>query len=458
MMAAVLWGTLGHAVDVADEQIATAEQVTLDIVSGIGRIALLNEDYDRIQGYIETLPENPGIVKAMLSDDRNIIVASNSLPDLGEYLPQLENSRTLHWRVDKIHNISGDLGILAVQFSDEARQKVFEAALRRGISIAAIGMTVIAIVGTGIGFLLTSRLARLTAAAEQVSQGNYNIRTDLTGRDEIAQLGATFDSMTKTIATEREALASANQELETRVKERTQALEKTNQEHKSFAYAISHDLRAPLRGLSGFSQALTEDYGQQLDETAKDYLNRINVGASRMNDLIEGLLKLSRINQADIHNDFFNLSSLCNDLATDLRAQETERDVDINITPDMIVQGDKHLLRDVMSNLIGNAWKFTARETHAKIRVGMKEIDDNTTVYFVQDNGAGFNPDNVDKLFIPFQRLHNDNEFPGTGIGLSTVQRIIHRHDGAVWATGCIDQGTTFYFTLHGQRPGEFPS
>lgn len=455
MMAAVLWGTLGHAVDSAEKQIEAAEQVTLDIVSGIGRVALLTEDYDRIQGYIEALPANPGIIKAMLSDDRNIIVASSNLNDLGEYLPLLKDTETEHWKVDDIRNISGDLGILAVQFSDHARRASYDAAMQRGIAIAIAGMLLIAVIGIGIGFLLTARLARLSAAAEQVSKGNYDIRTNLRGRDEITQLGAAFDRMTATIASERQALANANLELETRVRERTQALETANEEYKSFAYAVSHDLRAPLRALAGFSQAIDEDYADQLDDTAKDYLQRINTSALKMNELIEGLLKLSRISRADINNDPFDLSHLCDEIISELQEQNPERTIEVTIQPGMTARGDKHLLRDVMANLIGNAWKFTVQADKPAIEVGARRVNGDSPVYFVRDNGAGFDADQNDKLFVPFQRLHNKNEFPGSGIGLSTVRKIILRHQGAVWAEGKAGGGATFYFTLHGPRPGD---
>ncbi len=452
MMAAVLWGTLGYAVNAAHEQIDAAEKVTLDIVSGIGHVALLNEDYDRIQGYIEALPKNPGITKAMLSDDRNIIVASSNLADLGEYMPKLKDGEALHWRTENIRNVSGDQGLLAVQFSEEARIKNYDDAMQRGISIAAAGMSLIAIVGIGIGVLLTSRLQRLSQVAEQVSQGNYKIRADLNGRDEMAHVGAAFDTMTETIASERQALAAANTELEARVKDRTLALEQSNQEHKAFTHAISHDLRAPLRTLCGFSQALNEDYAGQLDETAKQYLQRISSGALRMSELIDGLLKLSRINQADIDDEPVDFSNLCNELVDELREQYPERDISIDIQPGVTARGDKHLLRDAMVNLIGNAWKFTARTPQAEIAIGTQVKNDNTT-FFIRDNGAGFDPEMADNLFTPFQRLHSNDDFPGTGIGLSTVQRIIHRHDGTLWATADTGKGATFYFTLHSQPP-----
>ena len=435
MMSVVLWKTLSHAVASSEQQIKATEQAALDIVSNIGRVALLNEDFDRIQGYIEALTNNPNILQAMLVDERDIIVASSAFADLGEKLPALHSSGTSHWGTIDLENPSGRLGLLAVEFSDEARLATYREALRRGIAIAAVGMTLIAVFGVGFGYLLTLRLARLVHAAEQVSAGNYNVRTGLRGHDEIARVGTAFDNMTQVIAADRRALADANRELDARVRARTRELEETNREHKAFAYAISHDLRAPLRTLSGFSQALSEDYAEQLDDTARDYLVRINNGARTMGELIEGLLKLSRINQVEIADESLNLSALCDELIDELREQDPQRSVAVEIQAGVYANGDPHLLRDALANLLGNAWKFTARVPGAQIRFGAEQ-QAGTTVYYVQDNGAGFEQSYADQLFVPFQRLHHVSDFPGAGIGLSTVQRIVQRHAGAVWASG----------------------
>lgn len=454
MMTAVLWKTLSHAVNSSEHQIKATEQAALDIVSNIGRVALLNEDFDRIQGYIEALTKNPNILRALLVDDRNIIVASNAFTDLGEKLPALSNSGASHWGTIELDNPSGRLGLLAVQFSDKMRLATYREALHRGIAIAAVGMALIAVFGIGFGHLLTIRLARLVHAAEQVSAGNYAVRTDLPGHDEIALVGNAFDNMTRVIAAERQELAAANRELDERVRARTRELEELNREHKAFAYAVSHDLRAPLRTLSGFSEALYDDYGEQLDDTARDYLARIRNGARTMGDLIEGLLTLSRIGQVKINSESLNLSALCDELIDELRQQDPQRAVAVQIQPAIFANGDRHLLRDALANLLSNAWKFTARAPQAQIRFGTKQHD-GTTVYYVQDNGVGFQQAYADKLFVPFQRLHHARDFPGTGIGLSTVCRIIERHDGAVWASSREGHGATFFFTLNQPRPSD---
>lgn len=447
MMTVVLWDTLGHSLENAEKQIGAAEQVTLGIVSDISRVALLNEDYDRVQGYIESLPDNPGILRARLVDDRGIVVASSSLSELGERVPEPVDGGATHWRTSRIENAAGPLGALSVQFSRQAQLDSFQEIRNRGIAIAAVGMGLIAIFGLGFGYLLTYRLQKVVQAANQVAQGDYSVRTRLRESDEVGQVGTAFDTMAEVIAEERRRLARANSSLEQRVLERTRELEDANREYESFAYAISHDLRAPLRSVNGFAQILADDYGEQLDRQARDYLDRIRNSALKMAELIDDLLTLSRVNRAEISRVSFDISHVCNEVVKELRAEDPSRKVDVQVRPAMMVQGDPHLIRDALANLVGNAWKFTARTPDARIRFHCRE-ENGETVYLVEDNGAGFDMEYVDKLFIPFQRLHHERDFPGTGIGLSTVQRIIYRHGGSIRAEGKTGQGATFFFTL----------
>ncbi len=447
MMTAVLWSTLGRSLANTEKQISAAEQVTLDIVGDISRVALLNEDYDRVQGHIESLTDNPGVLKALLVDDRHIIVASSSLSELGETMPELVGSGTTHWRTNQLDNVSGQLGLLIVQFSRQARIDSYQEIRNLGILIAATGMALIVVFGVGFGYLLTYRLQKVVQAANQVAQGDYSVRVHLRGSDEVAQVGAAFNTMADVIAQERQQLARANSSLEQRVVERTRELEDANQEYEAFAYAISHDLRAPLRSVNGFSQALADDYASQLDDTARDYLDRIKKNTLKMAQLIDDLLKLSRVNRAEISSTTFDISQVCVEVVEELRADEPAREISIDIQPAVMVQGDPHLIRNALANLIGNAWKFTRKISGAHIRFRCEQKE-GETVYMVEDNGAGFDMEYADKLFIPFQRLHHETDFPGTGIGLSTVQRTIYRHGGKIWAEGAINHGSTFYFTL----------
>jgi light-regulated signal transduction histidine kinase (bacteriophytochrome) len=247
---------------------------------------------------------------------------------------------------------------------------------------------------------------------------------------------------------ERQQAEQRVQSLNQGLRQAVLELKAVNNELEAFSYSVSHDLRAPLRSIDGFSQALLEDYGGQLDPTGQDFISRIRAATQRMGNLIDDLLTLSRVTRSSIRMESVNLSQLAKRIANDLQHSYPERQVEVEIAPDLLVYGDTHLLQVVLENLIGNAWKFTSKQPHPIVTVGQIHSDDGSPIYFVRDNGAGFDMAYVDKLFSPFQRLHAMQEFPGNGIGLATVQRIIHRHGGRVWAEGIIGQGATFYFTL----------
>ena len=244
-------------------------------------------------------------------------------------------------------------------------------------------------------------------------------------------------------------LKELNQDLERRVVERTAQLEAANKELEAFSYSVSHDLRAPLRGIDGFSQALLERYAEQLDDKGKHYLQRVRAATQRMGQLIDDLLDLSRVTRSEMQRQTVDLTSMVEAIALELQHTQPERaNVEFVIAPRVVAQGDPRLLRVVFENLLNNAWKFTSKQVHARIEFGTLAETDGTTTYFVRDNGAGFDMAYANKLFGAFQRLHTTDEFPGTGIGLATVQRIIHRHGGRVWAEAAVEQGATFYFTL----------
>ena len=235
-------------------------------------------------------------------------------------------------------------------------------------------------------------------------------------------------------------------ELETRVEQRTAELEASTRELDAFAYSVSHDLRAPLRAVAGFSEILLEDHAAQLDPVGLDYLKRVNAAADRMSDLIDALLDLSRAGRAELVRRPVDLGDLARDLLADLAGADPGRDVDI-VVENLPATGDEHLLTLLLQNLLANAWKFTVDRKPARIHVGSRGTGD-ARVYFVADNGAGFDPRYAAKLFVPFQRLHSAEDFPGTGIGLAIVARIAARHGGRAWAESAPGQGATFYFTL----------
>jgi signal transduction histidine kinase len=239
---------------------------------------------------------------------------------------------------------------------------------------------------------------------------------------------------------------SLEQELERRVVARTRQLASANEELEAFTYSASHDLRAPLRGIDGFAKVLAEDYGDRLDDEGLHHVERIRKAANRLSELIDGFLLLSKTTSEALNVERVNLSQLAHLVVNDLRERSPEREANVTIAPDLVVSADKSLLRIVLENLIGNAFKFTV-DAPVQVEVGAQQFDDETAFY-VRDNGVGFDMRYSQKLFIPFQRLH-DSVIEGSGVGLATVQRIVNKHGGRVWAESKPGEGATFYFSLN---------
>jgi light-regulated signal transduction histidine kinase (bacteriophytochrome) len=301
-------------------------------------------------------------------------------------------------------------------------------------SVGCLGSVLLLSLGLSRGLLRS--VSALTEGFARFGRGEFGEPIPVVSRDELGDLARDANAMAASL--DRNIADLKRIEI---------ALKTANQELEAFSYSVAHDLRAPLRGINGYSRALEEDYGGQLDAQAHEYLGRIVAATERMGQLIDALLSLSRVTRVEFRRESVNLSRLADAAVKQLRASQPERVVDFANEGDVVAQGDAPLLRALLENLIGNAWKFTGSRSGSRISFGV-ESHDGTPVYYVRDNGAGFDMAYAQKLFAPFQRLHTQSEFAGTGIGLATVQRIVDRHGGRVWAEGKVAEGATFYFTL----------
>lgn len=325
--------------------------------------------------------------------------------------------------------------------------------LRRYALIAAavllVSLIFAVVVSSRIRKAVAQPIVGLAETARTVSRNqDYSVRVAETGGlEEVDALISSFNAMLTEIQRRDSELQKAHDELEERISDRTRELESANRELEAFSYSVSHDLRAPLDALNGFSYVLTRQYGDKLDTQGKDLVQHIRTATRRMRELIDDLLNLSRVTTGAIHVDQVDLSAIARSIADELCRSDPGRPVDFVIHGTPEAQGDARLLRIVLENLLQNSWKYTRSHSQARIEFG-SEGGDRNTVYFVRDDGAGFDVQFADRLFRPFQRLHSQSEFQGSGIGLATVQRIISRHGGQIWAQAAIEKGATFFFRL----------
>ncbi|MFC1902938.1 ATP-binding protein [Chloroflexota bacterium] len=344
----------------------------------------------------------------------------------------------------------------AYRLAEEAHAGAM-AAQRLGIILTPALMIILAIAVATSSLLIARSISKpldeLTKGTEIIGKGDLEHKVRVKTKDELGQLDAAFNKMTASL----KKVTASRDELDREVTERKCAEEEiikantelaaVNKELEAFAYSVSHDLRAPLRSIDGFSQALIEDYPDRLDEQGKDYLQRVRSASQRMGVLIDDLLSLSRVTRSEMRHETVDLSALAQSIAEELQETQPERQVAFVIASGLTTSGDPQLWRLLMENLLSNSWKFTGYHPKARIEFGATRSD-GKEAFFVRDDGAGFDMTYADKLFGVFQRLHAQDEFPGNGVGLATVQRIAHRHGGQVWAEGEVGKGATFYFTL----------
>jgi signal transduction histidine kinase len=296
---------------------------------------------------------------------------------------------------------------------------------------------------------ISEPIVQLSRTAQIISrEKNYTVRApQLRSDNEVGSLVCAFNEMLAYIQQRDGELLQARDELEERVQERTAELSASKGELEAFSYSVSHDLRAPLRSIDGFSQALLEDYDDKLDDTGKDQLRRVRAATQRMSALIDDLLNLARVTRSEMKVETMDLAAMAQSIVSELQTGQPERRVEFVIQDGLVVNADPRLMRVVLENLLGNAWKYTSRRDSARVEVGRNGNNGKST-FFVRDDGAGFDPRYATRLFGAFQRLHSAAEFPGTGVGLATVQRIIRRHGGEIWAESEVQKGATFFFTL----------
>jgi signal transduction histidine kinase len=297
------------------------------------------------------------------------------------------------------------------------------------IIIGLIVIVCVALMSVFVARSISNPVVELMQATKRIASGDLTSKIDIKSRDEIGRLASSFNAMVHSL------------------KQRTTELEISNKELEAFSYSVSHDLRAPLRGMDGFSKLLLQEYADELDEHGKDYLQRVRKASQKMARLIDDLLALSRLSRQEMTYASVNLSRLAGSITKELKETEPERQVDFDIQEGVVAYGDADLLSIVIDNLLQNAWKFTGKKPSAKIELGVTHVS-GEAAYFVRDDGVGFDMTYVGKLFGAFQRLHSEKEYHGTGIGLATVKRMINRHGGRVWAEGEVDKGATFYFTI----------
>ncbi len=327
-----------------------------------------------------------------------------------------------------------DRSELAGAFAAAARAERLARWYQFAISVACLVSVIAISMALSRGVLRS--MSELSRGFERFGKGQFGHPIRVETRDELGE-----------VAREANRMAASLERVERERARAEAALHLSNRELEALSYSVAHDLRAPLRGINGFSHALLEDWGDQLDAEARDYLQRIAAGAQRMGELIDALLTLSRVTRTELRRETVDLTRLAEAVVSQLRHVQPDRVVDFVNQPGVSAHGDPTLLRAVLENLLGNAWKFTANREGARIAFGAA-TKDGELVYSVGDNGAGFDMDYAQKLYKPFQRLHSATEFAGTGIGLATVQRIVHRHGGRIWADGAIGEGATFQFTI----------
>src|SRR5213594_1726933 len=460
----------------AGYQYWSLRQATRDALAVRGRIIAANStaslafanDADARE-ILSALRADPHIVAAVLYDKRGHVFAGYPAGVAGDVVPAVPGpdgyrfERGLLIGFQPVEEAGSQrLGTLYLASDLGAISDTFRLSGVIGLAVMAVALLAAYLLSRILQGTISQPILALAETAKAVStRQDYSVRAPKLGADELGALTDAFNQMLGRIAEQKGELQRYAADLERRVEERTHELQERNEslrrnaaellaantELDAFAYSVSHDLRAPLRSIDGFSQVLLEDYGAQLDEGGRDSLQRVRAASQRMATLIDDLLKLARVTRTEMRTERVDLSGMAREIVLDIQRTAPDRQVEFAIAPGLEAQGDSRLLRVVLDNLLRNGWKYTGKQ--AQPRVEFTAVDENGgRVFVIKDNGAGFDMQYADKLFGVFQRLHSAAEFEGTGVGLATVRRIINRHGGRIWAEGAVDQGATLYFTL----------
>jgi signal transduction histidine kinase len=429
------------------------------IIADRSNAAILFEDQPALAETLASLALHPQVLLACTYNAENTLLAEYSKPSNKQTAncPNQPINVQDHFNQDYFHisepiNLNDDIaGHIYIQASTSKLTNDVLATTFSALSLSTFIILLAFSFAKYIQRFISNPLIELQKATDNVSL-DREVMPELTKRnnDEIGSLVDSFNRMIKTIAEQNKIILANTDNLEQEVNERTKELALANKELEAFSYSVSHDLKAPLRTIEGFSLALEEDYGHQLDETALHYLSRVRAGSEKMSQLISNLLQLSRVTRLELNKQAVDLSGLATKILNDLKNDDSHRDTQIHIQKDLHATGDPVLIEILLDNLISNAWKYSQKVPLAIIEIGSHSHLGNI-VFYIKDNGAGFNMKYANQLFKPFNRLHSAEDFDGTGIGLATVSRIIERHHGKIWANSEPDMGTTFYFTLFPQ-------
>lgn len=398
-----------------------------------------------------------GIIKGLFEQAVSNYDSAKSLAGIAREMKLESNERVIARLLARAKVMDNEAALL----SEANNQKVF--VIQRWVFLAILALCLLMVLVVAfVAFILSRDVLRGLKALEEgagaISRGDMDHRIAVRSKDEIGNVSRAFNEMSLKLKENHLELQKSRDDLGIRVEERTAELQEgmklldaANKELESFIYSVSHDLRQPLRAIASFAQIVGKGLRERLADREKGYLTRIADNAEKMSHLIESMLKLSRVSRQEIKRERIDLTRMAGEVVSGIREDRPERCTEIVIGGGLFADADEGLMTAVLENLIGNACKFTAGKESARVEFGAVQQDGNT-VFFVRDNGAGFDPAYTENLFKPFHRLHAENEFAGTGIGLSIVERIIGRHGGRVWAEGDVGKGAVFYFTLPPRR------